>query len=159
MALLARAVKAGFYAFNTVYYENHSLLPNAMADLSSAQSILNIGYGILASVILPGLSKAVKEQWTNSTDLTALMKPMMHQPDKSSVLERVVENLLRVFVDLVKGIRFIFPYAKPYIQLGLFSFITGVVVFVFMDKQFTSWQQAFAAGYLWDSTLQKIKNA
>lgn len=130
-----------------------------MADLSPTQSILNIGYGILASVVLPGLSKAVKEQWTESTDLTARMKPMLNQPGKRSVLQRVVENLLGVFIDLAKGLKFIFPYAKPYMQLGLFSFVTGVVVFVFVDKQFTSWQQAFAAGYLWDSTLQKIKNA
>ena len=49
---------------------------------------------------------------------------------------------------------------KPYFKYAFASMAVGfltLVVVKYTGGQFTSWPQALMAGYLWDSTIQKIK--
>lgn len=45
---------------------------------------------------------------------------------------------------------------KPYIVVGAFSLVTALVVIAFAGNTLQDWRAAILAGYLWDSTLQKI---
>ena len=45
---------------------------------------------------------------------------------------------------------------RPYVATGLFSLIVAVLVVAAMGAQLTSWSTALMAGYMWDSTLQKL---
>jgi hypothetical protein len=58
-------------------------------------------------------------------------------------------------------LRLVWRYAKPYLALGLFSVLVGLVVlavFEAQNKPLDEWWQAFLAGYASDSTLQKVKD-
>lgn len=46
--------------------------------------------------------------------------------------------------------------AKPYFILGLFSLLVAIVLMVWQPEGFNDYRTAFLAGYLFDSTLQKI---
>lgn len=48
------------------------------------------------------------------------------------------------------------PVVRPYIVLGLFSALTGIVVLFALGDQLKTIQTALLAGYAWDSTLQKL---
>ena len=53
-----------------------------------------------------------------------------------------------------------FNTLKPYLKYGFASVVVGfltLVVVKYTGGQFSSWPQALMAGYLWDSTIQKIK--
>jgi len=52
------------------------------------------------------------------------------------------------------------PVWKRYAVIGLFSLITAIVVMAISKDKTTSWQwyDALLAGYIWDSTLQKLVN-
>ena len=48
----------------------------------------------------------------------------------------------------------------PYLKYALASLVVGFLTLVIVKQnggQFTSWPQALMVGYLWDSTIQKIK--
>ena len=47
--------------------------------------------------------------------------------------------------------------AKPYLVLGLFSLVAGLLVFAVAGDTLQDWRAALLAGYAWDSTLQKLK--
>ena len=47
-------------------------------------------------------------------------------------------------------------FAKPYLIVGLFSLLTGVLIVAFTWGTINDWRAALLAGYAWDSTLQKI---
>jgi len=46
--------------------------------------------------------------------------------------------------------------AKPYVIVGLFSLLTGILIVAFTWGTLTDWRAALLAGYAWDSTLQKL---
>ena len=52
------------------------------------------------------------------------------------------------------------PAWKRYGAIGLFSLITAVVVIAFVKASVSNWwwYDALLAGYVWDSTLQKLIN-
>jgi hypothetical protein len=45
--------------------------------------------------------------------------------------------------------------AKPYVALGLFSFLAAVVLMAI--AQLTDWKSAMLAGYTADATFQKLR--
>jgi hypothetical protein len=47
-------------------------------------------------------------------------------------------------------------HAKPYLVVGLFSLLTGVLIVAFTHGTLVDWRAALLAGYAWDSTLQKL---
>lgn len=47
--------------------------------------------------------------------------------------------------------------ARPYLALGLFSCVAGLLVLAAMGEQIADWRAALLAGYASDSTLQKLK--
>lgn len=47
-------------------------------------------------------------------------------------------------------------FAKPYLIVGLFSLLTGLLIMAFTWGSVNDWRAALLAGYAWDSTLQKI---
>ena len=49
------------------------------------------------------------------------------------------------------------PMAKPYVLLGIFSLLVGLLIVAFVGDTLTDWRVALVGGYAWDSTLQKIK--
>ena len=54
----------------------------------------------------------------------------------------------------------LWDHAKPYVALGVVSFLISLVVLAFFasqDKELKEWWQAFLAGYAFDSTLQKVR--
>jgi len=71
--------------------------------------------------------------------------------------------LISIFLPVVKqyiikprGGRFV--ASKPYLMTGLFSLMVGLLIFAFVEETITGWKEALLAGYVWDSTLQKIRN-
>lgn len=46
--------------------------------------------------------------------------------------------------------------AKPYLVIGAFSLLTGILIVAFTYGTLKDWRAALLAGYAWDSTLQKI---
>jgi hypothetical protein len=47
--------------------------------------------------------------------------------------------------------------AKPYVMVGLFSLIVGLLVTAFAQDSLNDWRAALLAGYAADSTLQKLR--
>jgi hypothetical protein len=45
---------------------------------------------------------------------------------------------------------------KPFVVLGVFSLMVSVLIVAFFQDKMETWRTALIAGYLWDSTLQKI---
>jgi len=50
----------------------------------------------------------------------------------------------------------LWDHATPYLILGVFSMITGLLIVVFTYGTLNDWRGALLAGYAWDSTLQKL---
>ena len=48
--------------------------------------------------------------------------------------------------------------STPYLVVGLFSLLTGLLVVAFTFSTLNDWRAALLAGYAWDSTLQKLTN-
>ena len=48
--------------------------------------------------------------------------------------------------------------AKPYLVLGVFSLIVGLLIVAAGGEALEDWKVAFIAGYAWDSTLQKLSS-
>ena len=51
----------------------------------------------------------------------------------------------------------LWPIAKPYVSLGAFSILAGLVMFAFAGATLANWSAALLFGYAFDSTLQKLK--
>ena len=47
-------------------------------------------------------------------------------------------------------------HAKPFLIVGLFSLLTGILIVAFTYGTLKDWRAALLAGYAWDSTLQKL---
>jgi hypothetical protein len=54
------------------------------------------------------------------------------------------------------ALSFVWLVARPYVFLGIFSLMVALVIFAFMGDTINTWQSAFIAGYISDSTLQKL---
>jgi hypothetical protein len=50
----------------------------------------------------------------------------------------------------------LWEHAKPYLVVGLFSLLTGILIVAFTYGTLKDWRAALLAGYAWDSTLQKL---
>lgn len=50
-------------------------------------------------------------------------------------------------------------FVQPYAMLGLLSLVLGMVLVVLLGNRLTGTASWVAAGYLWDSTLQKALEA
>jgi putative effector of murein hydrolase LrgA (UPF0299 family) len=48
---------------------------------------------------------------------------------------------------------------KPIVVVGVFSLLVALLVLAFMRDKIVDWQSALIAGYLSDSTLQRISQA
>ena len=74
-----------------------------------------------------------------------------------SILLPILKALLPkpLGVDANSGKAF-WDFAKPYLIVGLFSLITGLLIVAFTWGTITDPRAAILAGYAWDSTLQKI---
>ncbi|MEW6659563.1 MAG: hypothetical protein AB1424_12960 [Thermodesulfobacteriota bacterium] len=86
--------------------------------------------GVVLSIIIPVLSKAVRRQF-----------------DLGGAAELGGFGII---------IRAIWQVIRPYIILGLFSLAVALLIVAFSGETLKTWQAALIAGYLWDSTLQKI---
>jgi hypothetical protein len=86
--------------------------------------------GVILSIVIPVLAKAVRQQFNvgGPVELGGL-----------GVL-----------------IRSIWQRARPYAILGVFSLGVALLLVSFLGDTLKTWQAALIAGYLWDSTLQKI---
>jgi hypothetical protein len=51
----------------------------------------------------------------------------------------------------------LWPIAKPYLVLGVFSLVVGLLIVAFAGDTLADWRAALLVGYAWDSTLQKLK--
>ena len=45
---------------------------------------------------------------------------------------------------------------KAYVYTGLFSVLAGILVVAAVGDTLMTWQSGLLAGYMWDSTLQKV---
>ncbi len=57
-----------------------------------------------------------------------------------------------------RDVRAVWSIAKPYLVLGVFSLIVGLLIVAAGGETLEDWKVAFIAGYAWDSTLQKLSN-
>jgi hypothetical protein len=72
-----------------------------------------------------------------------------------SVVLPLIRALLPKPPEALRG-RTFWEIARPYVQTGIFSLLVAVLVFAASGDQLSTWQTALLAGYLWDSTLQKL---
>lgn len=59
-----------------------------------------------------------------------------------------------------RGMAATWPNIKPYVALGVVSFLIALLLLAFLasqGKELEIWWQAFLAGYAFDATMQKIK--
>lgn len=54
------------------------------------------------------------------------------------------------------GIQGVWVKIKPFIVIGAFSLLTGLLVVALLGNSVGDWRAALLAGYAWDSTLQKL---
>jgi hypothetical protein len=94
--------------------------------------------GIILSVLLPILRTKLPKATEDATGGAASTQPTFMQ------------RLSRFFSA-------IWPRVKPYIIVGLFSLLTGILVVAFVGTNIKSWEVAVLTGYAWDSTLQKLR--
>ncbi|MDH3353435.1 MAG: hypothetical protein OEL87_03235 [Nanoarchaeota archaeon] len=95
-------------------------------------AFLWIVIGIVLSIFIPVASKTIKEAHV-ANSLT------------------VIEGFTGGWFDRV---------LCPYLKLSLASFVLGFLTLAFVKYnggQFADWPTALFTGYLWDSTIQKIK--
>jgi len=74
----------------------------------------------------------------------------------SVVLPLIRKNLPRPLVQESRWSR-LSRVMKPYVALFCFSALAALLVVAFMQDQLTDWKAALLAGYVADSTLQKIE--
>ena len=85
--------------------------------------------GVILSALIPSLSRSVRQYFVLGGPAGVA---------RSHLLKVVWKNV------------------KPYATLGAFSLAVSILIVAFLGDKLTSWQTALLAGYLWDSTLQKI---
>lgn len=73
-----------------------------------------------------------------------------------SIVLPILKGLLPKPAGVATGATAFWDFAKPYLIVGLFSLITGLLIVAFTGDTLTDWRAAVLAGYAWDSTLQKI---
>jgi len=98
--------------------------------MSFLQAYIACAGGIVLSIIIPVLAKAVREQF--NTGGTAELSGL-------NIIARAIWRIVR-----------------PYVVLGVFSLAVALLIIAFTGETLRTWQTALIAGYLWDSTLQKI---
>lgn len=84
--------------------------------------------GVLISVLLPILRKSIEKFSRDSGEVAGL------------------GSRLGLF----------FSIAKPYLIMGLFSLIIGLLIVAAAQESLTDWRAALLAGYAGDSTVQKL---
>ncbi|HEX8707401.1 MAG TPA: hypothetical protein VF723_03990 [Pyrinomonadaceae bacterium] len=50
----------------------------------------------------------------------------------------------------------VWPKIRPYVIVGLFSLLTGIIIIAFAGQSLADQRAAILAGYAWDSTFQKL---
>lgn len=85
--------------------------------------------GVLLSALIPSLAATVRQYFSAGTP---------------AALEQLALAKL------------LWHATRPYIILAAFSLAVSVLIIAFLGNQLATWQSALIAGYLWDSTLQKI---
>ena len=104
-----------------------------MSDLSL---LMFTALGILVSIVLPILSKSVRQ----------FVRSDVEQHGKK------------------RGFKKFWRMIRPYVLVGLFSLVTATVVLAVYKSNLppeqpgfvSSWSQAFLYGYTYDATLQKL---
>lgn len=85
--------------------------------------------GVLLSALIPSLAAIVRQHFTAGTPAA--------------------------FEQLALA-KLLWHATRPYVVLALLSLAVSLLIIAFLGKQLATWQSALIAGYLWDSTLQKI---
>jgi hypothetical protein len=120
--------------------------------------------GVVLSVVLPSLTVAVRREWATASAegkraAREAGRRLSNAESKLSLNIDPTPALAALFVlaqALGRGLAAAWPYAKPYVLLGLFSMATSFLVLVAVGDNVHRWQEAFLAGYAWDSTAQKF---
>lgn len=97
------------------------------------QTYMACAGGVILSIVVPVLAKAVRQQFNTGGPAQL--------------------GGVGVFV------RAVWQWLRPYIILGAFSLAVALLIVTFSGELLRTWQAALIAGYLWDSTLQKITGA
>ncbi len=86
--------------------------------------------GVILSIIIPVLAKAVKKQFE------------IGGPSELSGFGLLIRSIWQLM--------------RPYAIIGAFSLAVALIIVAFSGDTLKTWQGALIAGYLWDSTLQKV---
>ncbi len=98
------------------------------ASLTTLQIYLWCVLGIIVSILLP------------------ILRGLLPRPAGAVVANAAAMGFLSALWD----------HAKPYLVVGLFSLLTGILIVAFTYGTLKDWRAALLAGYAWDSTLQKL---
>jgi hypothetical protein len=134
------------------------------------EAYLACALGVVLSVIMPILASAVRRAFP--PPLTA---QQLKESGGSSITSFGLAGLFVVLLSaafwkslataafwqglargLESSIKTAWPLARPYIVLGLFSLAVALLLVATLRGTLTRWEEWLIAGYLWDSTLQKI---
>ena len=58
--------------------------------------------------------------------------------------------------DAGSRIEVVWTIAKPYLAIGCFSALTGILIVAMAGETMSEWRMALLSGYGWDSTIQKF---
>ena len=103
--------------------------------MSFWQAELACASGVVLSILIPVLAKTVRSDFPSP-------------PDKR----------LHGFtpLGLFALLRPLWPALRPYAILAVFSLAVSLLIVTLLGDKLATWRVALIAGYLWDSTLQKI---
>ncbi|MCX5799949.1 MAG: hypothetical protein NTX17_00970 [Candidatus Eisenbacteria bacterium] len=102
-------------------------------------NLLQLAAGVKTSVPAKSVSEEFKKTYGPTTPGSSL------QPKKPPLTRR-----------MAKVLRAVWPHVGPYAKLSVFSLAVALVIVAVGGKMLADWRHALIAGYLWDSTLQKI---
>lgn len=104
--------------------------------------------GVVLSIVIPVLSKAVRKEFDllQSGGKAGPGLNALPPPETQGGMLHSAWNVLSA----------VWPAARPYALLGAFSLLVALLVVAFLGDALTDWRSALIAGYLWDSTVQKI---
>ena len=99
--------------------------------------------GVLLSILVPCLARAVRKDFRYMIDT----EPRAH--NIFSAMAEALEKLAKLGPPIWTALR-------PYALLAIFSLAVSILIVAFLGDKLSTWQSAMIAGYLWDSTLQKL---
>jgi hypothetical protein len=114
-----------------------------------------------AATPVPPLSDGEAFGWIVLGIVLSVLVPIAVKILKSATVRTPRPNAVETMKEkMIRWGKAFGEFARPYVLVAFASVILGGLILLLAKQQgvtFSAWHQAVLAGYIWDSTLQKIK--